>query len=228
MKWISRFAVAVVVMVATAFGARASDLETQRELLSKAQFTLERFQKDPKMATARSLAKYAEGIVIFPTLVKGALFVGGEGGNGILLAKRKDGSWSYPAFYSLASISFGLQVGGQSSEALLLVMTRDGLEALMADQAKLGGDVSAAAGPVGTGVEASSSTAVDTDVYTYSSTKGLFIGASLEGAVLARREDLNGDFYGGIVNPQAIVLHGEGTNILADPLRNDVARFTAK
>ena len=143
----------------------------------------------------------------------------------MLLARRADGTWSYPAFYSLASVSFGLQVGGQSSEALLLIMTSDALRAIMTDQVKLGGDVSAAAGPTGSGVEASSSTDVGTDIYTYSNTSGLFIGASLEGAVIARREDFNGNLYGGIVDPRKIVLDGEGQNPVADPLRADLEEY---
>jgi SH3 domain-containing YSC84-like protein 1 len=205
--------------------AEAADLTTQRELLSRAQFTLERFQASPKMADARALARQAKAIMIFPSLIKGALFVGGEGGNGVLLARRADGTWSYPAFYSLASLSFGLQIGGQQSEALLIIMTDAALRALMEDQAKLGGDVSAAAGPAGTGVEASTSTAVGTDIYTYSNTSGLFVGASLEGAVVARREDLNAEVYNGTIDPRNIVLENSVQNPIADSLRIMIAEY---
>ena len=85
--------------------------------------------------------------------------------------------------------------------------------------------MSAAAGPVGSGVEASSSTAVGTDIYTYSNTSGLFIGASLEGAVIARREDFNSDIYGGVVDPRKIVLEDTVQNPIADPLRADLETF---
>lgn len=218
--------VAVVLLAVFAtLPARAADSTSERELLAKAQFTLERFTASDKMVDARALARKAKAIMIFPSLLKGAFFLGGEGGNGVLLARRADGTWSYPAFYSLASVSFGLQVGGQSSEALLLIMTSDALRAIMTDQVKLGGDVSAAAGPTGSGVEASSSTDVGTDIYTYSNTSGLFIGASLEGAVIARREDFNGNLYGGIVDPRKIVLDGEGQNPVADPLRADLEEY---
>ncbi len=218
--------VAVVLLAVFAtLPARAADSTSERELLAKAQFTLERFTTSDKMVDARALARKAKAIMIFPSLLKGAFFLGGEGGNGVLLARRADGTWSYPAFYSLASVSFGLQVGGQSSEALLLIMTSDALRAIMTDQVKLGGDVSAAAGPTGSGVEASSSTDVGTDIYTYSNTSGLFIGASLEGAVIARREDFNGNLYGGIVDPRKIVLDGEGQNPVADPLRADLEEY---
>ena len=225
MAWMIRTVAVVLLAVFATLPARAADSTSERELLAKAQFTLERFTASDKMVDARALARKAKAIMIFPSLLKGALFLGGEGGNGVLLARRADGTWSYPAFYSLASVSFGLQVGGQSSEALLLIMTSDALRAIMADQVKLGGDVSAAAGPTGSGVEASSSTDVGTDIYTYSNTSGLFIGASLEGAVIARREDFNGNVYGGIVDPRKIVLDGEGQNPVADPLRVDLEEY---
>ena len=225
---LTRFLAVFLVVAALAPAARAADLTTQRELLSQAQFTLERFATSPKMEDARALASRAEAIIIFPSLLKGAFFVGGEGGSGVLLARRDDGTWSYPAFYTLGSVSFGFQIGGQSSEAILLIMNRDALRAVMADQVKLGGDLSAAAGPVGTGVEASSSTNVGTDIYTYSNNKGLFIGASLEGAVLARREDYNAEVYNGVVNPEEIVLQDTVSNPIADPLRDELTKFSAQ
>lgn len=224
----TRFLAVLMVFGTVASAAGAADLTTQRELLSKAQFTLERFAASPKMADARALASRARAIMIFPSLLKGAFFVGGEGGSGVLLARNEDGSWSYPAFYTLGSVSFGFQIGGQSSEAILLIMNDGALRAVMADQVKLGAGVSAAAGPVGSGVEASSSTDVGTDIYTYSNTKGLFIGASLDGAVLARREDWNGEVYNGVVDPQQIVFDANVSNPIADPLRQDLATFTAQ
>lgn len=225
---LTRFLMVFLVFAAIAPAARSADLNTQRELLSRAQFSLERFATSPKMEDARALASRAEAIMIFPSLLKGALFIGGQGGNGVLLARREDGSWSYPAFYTLGSLSFGLQVGGQSSEAILLIMNRDALRSIMADQVKLGGDLSAAAGPVGTGVAAGTTTSVGTDIYTYSNTKGLFIGASLDGAVVARREDFNSEVYNGVVDPERIISDSEVGNPIADPLRNELATFATR
>ncbi len=166
--------------------------------------------------------------MIFPQLYKGALFIGGQGGSGVLLARRPDGTWSYPAFYTLGSISFGLQIGGQTSEAVLIIMNDKALNALMEDQVKLGADMGAAVGPVGTGVAASATTSFGEDIYTYSTNQGLFIGASFEGAIVARREDWNGDFYNGVTSPSDIVLEGKAANPLADPLRQDMERYTVK
>lgn len=199
--------------------AQAQGSTSQEELISNAGFTFRRLIENEDFQAAQVLMKRARAIMIFPSLLKGAFFLGGEGGSGVLLVRRPDNSWSYPAFYTLGSVSFGLQIGGQSSAAVLLVMNDKALRALLEDQVKLGGDLSAAVGPVGAGIAASATTSFGEDMYTYSTTKGLFIGASLEGAIIARREDWNGDFYNGVVAPAEIVMQDKVSNAKADPLR---------
>jgi len=208
--------------------AKAAGSLDQQQLISDSGFTLQRLATSEKLKVARILLERARAVMIFPQLVKGALFIGGEGGSGILLARNPDGTWSYPAFYTLGSVSFGLQIGGQTSEAVLIIMNDKALTALMDDQVKLGADLSAAAGPVGSGIEASATTSLGEDIYTYSTNKGLFVGASLEGAVIARREDWNGEFYGGTTSPDAIILHGQASNPAADPLRQDLQQYSIK
>lgn len=208
--------------------AKAADTVDQRQLISDSNFTLQRLATSENLKVARILLERARAVMIFPQLVKGALFIGGEGGSGVLLARNPDGTWSYPAFYTLGSISFGLQIGGQTSEAVLIIMNDKALTALMDDQVKLGGDISAAAGPVGGGIEASATTSLGEDIYTYSTNKGLFVGASLEGAVIARREDWNGEFYNGVTAPEAIVLQGKASNPVAEPLRQGLQQYSTK
>ena len=208
--------------------AKAADTVDQRQLISDSTFTLQRLATSENLKVARILLERARAVMIFPQLVKGALFIGGEGGSGVLLARNPDGTWSYPAFYTLGSISFGLQIGGQTSEAVLIIMNDKALTALMDDQVKLGVDLSAAAGPVGAGIEASATTSLGEDIYTYSTNKGLFVGASLEGAVIARREDWNGQFYNGVTAPDEIVLQGKASNPVAEPLRQGLQQYSAK
>ncbi len=205
--------------------ARAADTLDQQQLVADSGFTLQRLATSQELKAARILLERARAMMIFPQLVKGALFIGGEGGSGVLLARNPDGTWSYPAFYTLGSISFGLQIGGQTSEAILIIMNDKALAALMDDQVKLGADLSAAAGPVGGGIEASATTSLGEDIYTYSTNKGLFVGASLEGAVIARREDWNGDFYNGVTAPDDIVLNGKASNPAADGLRQELRKY---
>jgi SH3 domain-containing YSC84-like protein 1 len=218
--WLVRsIAVVVTVLLAISSHAFARDTIDQEEILSNAGFTLQRMEDDPNMAAARTLMQRARAVIVFPRLIKGAFFIGGEGGTGVLLVRRPDNTWSYPAFYTLGSISFGLQIGGESSQAILLVMNDKALNALMSDQVKLGGDLSAAVGPVGTGVAAAATTSFGEDIYTYSTNEGLFLGASLEGGVIARREDMNGGFYGGVTSPKTITEENSVSNPAADPLR---------
>ncbi|MBM3516767.1 MAG: lipid-binding SYLF domain-containing protein [Alphaproteobacteria bacterium] len=195
-------AVAAMVM-ALASGAVGAD--EQQGLVDKARITIEAFTDDPEMAPMRTLLGRARGVLIFPELLKAGFFLGGEGGRGVLLGRR-DGKWSAPAFYTLAAGSFGLQIGVQSSEAVFVLMTRRAIDAVIHNEVKLGADVSAAIGPVGKGLEASTTTNLRDDIYAYARSTGVFAGASFEGAVIDVAEDWNRDYYGRAVAAEAIVL----------------------
>ena len=212
--------------------ARADDAADKREaaeLVTEAAFTLEKVwnHKDTGQFVQRYLRE-AEAVIIVPTLLKGGFLVGGEGGTGVLMAKADNGAWSYPAFYSLGSASIGLQVGAQSSEMLLLIMTGKGLEAILEDQVKVGGELRGAVGPYGAGLDASSSSAVDVDVLSYAVSKGAFIGANIQGTVIYPRESLNEDYYGRRVGPEDVVLQGRVANPQADDLRRMLADYASR
>lgn len=215
-------------MAITAPAARAQDgLSAAEEMVEKARLTVMRIPREEEMRyTVPNLMRQAKAIVVFPSLLKGAFFIGGQGGSGVLMTRDANGSWSNPAFYTMGAVSFGLQIGGQSSEAILVIMTDKGLQSVMKDQVKLGADISAAAGPVGMGASAATTTAFGADIYTYSMNQGLFIGGSLEGAVIARRDDWNESFYGPGATVNAIVMERRFGNRKADPLRQAVADVT--
>jgi SH3 domain-containing YSC84-like protein 1 len=214
---------------ATAPSARADDLPDAEEMIERARFTVQRIanEQDLRDTVPRLLAR-AKGVMIFPNLLKGAFLIGGEGGSGVLMARDESGTWSHPSFYTLGAISFGIQIGGQASEAVIIIMTDKALQAILDNQVKLGGDVSAAAGPVGVGYAADTTTNLGADVYTYSTAKGLFVGASLEGAVTARREDWNKALYGPDATSRGIVLHRRYGDRRADALRETMARITGR
>jgi SH3 domain-containing YSC84-like protein 1 len=203
---------------------RAADNNSE-ELVERARLTLEKMARSKEVEPFPVLLQRAKAVVIFPMLLKGAFIFGGEGGNGVLIARDRDGRWGYPAFYTLGSFSIGLQIGGQTSEAALLIMSERGLKAVMEDQVKLGVDASIAVGPVGVGIEGSAGTHLNADFYSYSLTAGLFFGGSFEGSVIARREDMNQQFYGRAVAPKSIVLDQAVTNPKAEPLRDVLARY---
>ncbi len=194
-------------------------------LLDKALWTVETFKKRPEtaMETFRRALEDAQGVAIFPGLIKAGFFLGAEGGNGVMLARNADGTWGYPGFYSLGAASIGFQFGGQVSEVILVLRSRGAVEALVEHQGKLGAGVELAAGTVGAGLEAAVTSNLGADILVFSQAAGLYGGASLEGAVLAKRVDMNEAHYGKGATPRAIVLEGKFTSPAADDLRAALA-----
>ena len=207
--------------------AAASTEETEAtELVDKARIAVQRLARDPDVGPSlRRFLGQAKAVLIFPTLIKGAFLLGGEGGSGLLMVRDEKGSWSYPAFYTMASVSFGFQIGGQTAEAMLLMRTEDALKAVLENQMKLGADASVAAGPKGAGIEGSTTSNVGPDILTFSTSQGFYAGASLEGAVIARRQDWNRAFYKAGATPHAIVIERAHANPAADKLREALSRF---
>lgn len=135
----------------------------------------------PDKAIPKQVLAGAKCVAVIPKLVKGAFVVGGEHGTGVATC-RASGNWSAPAPFSLSGISWGPQIGGKSSDLVMFIMNEQGMNDLMAGHIKVGADVSAAGGPVGR--DAAASAGWKAGILTYSSSKGAFIGASLNGAEL--------------------------------------------
>lgn len=204
--------------------ASAGDSD-QKELVEKSRMTLESFLADSNMGWFRDHMKEAKGIFIVPQLLKAAFFFGGEGGSGVVLVKDdKTGEWSDPAFYTMGAGSFGFQFGAQASEVVLLVMSQRGVESLLSNTFKLGGDVSVAVGPVGAGIEGSTAMNLSADLLSFARAKGLFGGISLEGAVIAIRDESNRHYYGQDVRPTDILVKRAVTNPQSAGLKTAVAR----
>jgi lipid-binding SYLF domain-containing protein len=186
--------------------ASAADKMQASQLVEKAQLTLESFMCDDNMSAFRNLVQKAEGVLIVPALLKGAFIIGASGGNGVLLVRDKaTGGWSQPAFYTVGGASIGLQIGGQSSEVILLAMTERGVRSFLGSSFKLGGDVGVAAGPVGIGAAAATAN-LSADILSFSRSKGLYGGISLDGAVVAVRDGLNSAYYGKEASPTDILI----------------------
>lgn len=192
----------------------------QQDLVDKARITVESFARDPDMAPMRSLLKRARGVLIVPQWLKAGFIIGGAGGSGVLLARN--GDWSGPAFVDMAAGSVGLQIGAQAAEVILLLMTEHAVDAMLHNKVKIGADLSAAAGPVGKGIEAATTTNLRDDVYAYSRAKGLFLGLSLEGAAIKAKAKWNSAYYGESVTARQIVLErvvtGENDDSLKEAL----------
>lgn len=213
-------------VAALLFAAPARAATDQEELVTDALRTVDMLvQSHDTGPYVRNYLQKAKAVLILPSMLKGAFFVGAEGGTGVLLARGNGGGWSYPAFYVVGSGSFGLQLGGQASQMMLIIMTDKALTAVLDGKVKLGADLSAAMGPVGVGAEAATTINMGADIYSYSLAKGAYLGASVEGAVVYHREQWNFAYYDPAATPRGIVLEGKHANPQADPLRNRLAEI---
>jgi len=175
-----------------AFADNATDT---KQLVEKSKMTFDRFVGMNEMGAFRDLLKKAKGVFISPQVLEGAFIFGLSGGSGVLVARDPGtGSWNGPAFYTVGEASFGLQAGGKASEVIMLAMTERGVNALLSPSVKLGADVGVAAGPVGAGASAATAN-ISADILTFALSKGLYAGISLEGAVVAVRNEWNGAYY---------------------------------
>ena len=201
-----------------------SSYSDQQELVDKCATTFRSLMADPNMGWLRTHIQSAKGIFICPKYMKGAFIFGADGGSGVLLGRdNRTGEWSYPAFYGMGSISFGFQAGAEVSEIVLLVMTDNGMDALLSTSFKLGADASVAAGPVGAGAKAQT-----TDILAFARSSGLFGGISIEGAVITSRDSWNRIYYGRDVRPVDIIIRRNVSNPGADTLRQLVASTVSR
>jgi len=160
----------------------------------------------------QALLETAECVIVIPSMTKVAVGVGGSYGRGAMVCrtgKAYDGPWGSPAMYSLEGGSFGLQLGGESTDVVFLVMNNRGVDALLSSKVKLGGNASAAAGPKGRSLEASTDASMRAEILSYSRSRGLFAGVSLEGTSLRPDDDANAQVYGRKLSARSIVA-GDG------------------
>jgi lipid-binding SYLF domain-containing protein len=209
----------VTVSALTALPAMASDLDEAQKIVDGAKYTADTFGRGPELQWVRENIGRAKAILIIPEQVKGGFIIGGAGGGGALLARdAKSGIWSYPAFYTMGTASFGLQIGGAVSEIILLIMTDNGLDSLLASDVKLGTDISAAAGPVGVGAKAAT-----VDVLAFQRSKGLYGGLTVEGQIVVVERGLNEAYYQKGVSTADILIRRNVSNSGAELLRKAVA-----
>jgi len=224
-----RFTTAVLLFVFTLAGCLTVDPPRIKSvnLVNDARTTLSSFaaSSEEPMQWFRREMKTAKGVVVFPEVLKAAFVVGGEGGNGVLLARKPDGTWTYPAFYTMGAGSVGFQIGGQASEIVLVLRNESAVDAVIKHQGKLGADMEVTVGTIGAGVEGATTTNVGADIMVFARSAGVYGGLSLEGAVLAKRNDWNEAYYADGATAAGIVQQGKYSNPKADPLRAELAKF---
>ena len=193
-------------------------------LVDKARVTLKDFMQDSTYSWLQENLDHAKGVLIFPQVIKGGFIWGGSGGTGVFLVRdEKTGNWGPPAFYTIGSVTFGLQIGGEASQVVVLAMTPKAIDSLLSTSFKLGGDASIALGPVGGGAKANVDIpSVTADFISFAKSKGLYAGLNLEGSVIAVRDSLNKAYYGKNVRPADIVVKHVVSNGKSAELRESL------
>jgi lipid-binding SYLF domain-containing protein len=196
---------------------RADISTSERTRVRNAAEVVREFRAIPEKGIPDELWSRAECVVVIPSVKKAALVVGGEYGKGVMSCRAKD-SWSAPVFMEMAKASWGLQVGAQENDLVLLVMNRRGVDKMLEDHIALGADASVAAGPIGRTGQAATDLQMKAEILSYSRSHGLFAGIDLSGGVLRPDKDANQDVYGSSVAAENLVRGGV-------PIPSDVKEF---
>ena len=213
-----------LVFAAGILPAHAADGDKNQQRLTESANIIDEIMATPDKAIPQSILAKAECVIVIPAVKKLAFGVGGEYGRGVGTCRTGHG-WSGPVFMKLAGGSFGFQIGGQSTDLVLLGMNKKSLQDMIASKFKIGADISAAAGPVGRNAQASTDILLSAEFLTYSRAKGLFAGVDLTGTVLdADDEDLTAEYGQGVRNDG--VLRGNvPTPPNAQPFVHTVAKY---
>ena len=195
----------------TTVGAAAGKNEVKR--VGAATAVLNEMMRARDNAIPQHILERAEAIAIFPGVKKAGFVVGGQWGRGIISVRdATTRDWSSPAFLTMTGGSVGAQIGGTEIDVILVIMNRSGVEHLLSNQVKLGGEISAAAGPVGRAGEASTDLQMQAQILSYSRSRGLFAGATVNGSVIKEDVDANTRFYEKTLSSEDIVFERGGTS----------------
>ena len=183
----------------------------------------------PDKSIPQQLLEKAQCIVIVPDLKKGAFIIGAKYGKGFVSCRKKDGvGWSAPGSIRVEGGSFGLQIGGTETDVFMLVMNEKGMDRLLSTKFTLGGDATAAAGPVGRSTQAETDAAMSAEILTWSRARGLFAGISLSGATLREDEDWNRELYGKAVKNREVVTGNTAPPKAAAELMTELNKYSSR
>ena len=206
------FLALLMALALVAPGAWAASKDKAAARVLEALDTLNMAMKQDDKSVPRDLLKQAKAVAIFPGMIKAGFIIGGEGGTGVICMRHNDGSFSPPAFFTMAGASFGLQIGAASTDLLLVVMKKKGLDGILHNQVKFGAGVSAAVGPVGRSASAGlTAAAKEADVLSYSWSKGVFAGIALDGMGMEYDKATSKNYYGKDLGVRDILEKGKAS-----------------
>jgi lipid-binding SYLF domain-containing protein len=223
MKALKFLALPALLSLALIFiSATSADGDKQTERINSSTDVLKDFGKMKEGIPHEMIAKY-EGIVIIPTLINAGIGVGGKRGKGIAMVKLADGKWSDPVFVTMTGGSIGAQIGVQSIDLVLVFRHKSTLTKVKNGDFTIGGDASATAGPVGRSASASTNYKLEAEIYSYSRSKGLFAGISINGASLSIDKSSNHDYYGDSATSQDIFATSKSNKDAVKTLKGTLA-----
>jgi SH3 domain-containing YSC84-like protein 1 len=199
----------IVALFFTAVGAFAQDKADDR--LKNSYTVLKEILATPDQGIPRDLLNKSLCVIVYPSVLKAAFIVGGSYGRGVITCRTGEahnGPWSAPAMFALEGGSFGLQIGGQATDFVLLVMNDSGANSVLSSKVKLGADASVAAGPVGRDASAETDIVMKAEILSYSRARGVFAGVSLEGSTMRSDDGANKALYGKELSAKQIVQGG--------------------
>lgn len=191
--------------------ARAASRNRERERLERATEVFREIMDAPDQSIPRDLLDRSHCVVIIPSMLKAGFVFGGRYGRGVVSCRRatESGPWGPPSMVTLGGGSFGLQIGGAAVDVVMLVINSSGIDRLLQDKVTLGGDLSAAAGPVGRAATAETDAQMNAKILTYSRSRGVFAGLELKGAALIQDREGNRNLYGRTVEARQLLIDGD-------------------
>lgn len=215
----------VAVLAASPLQAQTKEVAT----MQTARAVLNEIMAIPMKGIPRSMLAEAEAVAIIPDVVKIGFVAGGRHGRGVVLIKNEQGAWNPPVFITLTGGSIGWQAGVQATDVVLVFKTRKSVDGLLNGKFTIGVDAAAAAGPVGRRAEAATDAMLKSELFSYSRSRGLFAGVSIDGAALQTDPGANARYYGAVGATPDAVLQGKPTPlpVSAVNLMNQLAAYTA-
>ncbi len=223
MKRISVIACGLAI-VASSVAYGESDKAKLTERLTAADNVVKQIMATPDKGIPQSILAGASCVVVVPSYKKAAFVVGAQYGQGVATCRTPKG-WSAPVFVQLAGGSFGFQIGGQATDLVLVAMNQQGLQDMLKNKFKIGGDAAASAGPVGRNAQAGTDWKLNAEFLTYSRSKGLFAGINLDGTVLSQNQDDTRTIYGTDIPYETVLKGNQATPAVARPFVRTVAHY---
>jgi lipid-binding SYLF domain-containing protein len=211
-------------MAAFAADDNEKDNSKAADRVKAAGTVLDEIQSAPDTGIPEEVMGSAECVAVVPSMLKGGFIVGARYGRGVASCRTAKG-WSAPAFFAIKGGSFGLQIGGQAVDLVMLIMNKDGMHNLLTSKFKLGADASVAAGPVGRHAAADTDWKMRAQVLSYSRARGLFAGLELNGAVINQDKDSTREFYGRMVSSKTSLTGEIDGTASAYPFLNTLAKW---